>query len=628
VLPIQYADYAVWQRRWITGEVLQRQLDFWRSHLSGAPALLELPTDRPRPAVQDYAGASFGFELDAELTANLKALSQRHGTTLFMTLLASWAALLIRLSGQSEVVIGTPVANRHRAEIESLIGFFVNTQALRVDLSGSPSVAELLAQVRATALAAQEHQDIPFEQVVEALSPMRSMAHSPIFQVMFAWQNAPEGSLDLPGLQLEPVGASSTTVKFDLELTLHDAGEHIAGSLGYACALFDRSSVERHLGHWQTLLRGLVADDSACVTRLPLLTPPERQLVLHAFNETTAPFPHDRCIHQLFEEQDARTPEATALVFEGTSLTYRELNTWANRIAHHLIALGVQAGDCVALALPRSGDLVAAELAVLKCGAAYVPLDLDHPSERLHFMLSDCAARVLVCHSHCSLLGLTRLEVDRLCAPGVDTDPQRTVPPQATAYVMYTSGSTGTPKGVVVPHRAVVHFACNRGHAEIVTSDRVAFLANPAFDASTFEVWAALLHGAALVVIDTATLLQPHALAHRLGEAAPHRRAVTDLRAGAGPRAGGPALPAHGRRSRGRRCRGAHPRAQRTTTPAALLWPHRDHHVRAHTYGERHGYAWQLAAFGAACRSCARLCARCAWHARSCRCRRQHPHRR
>jgi non-ribosomal peptide synthetase component F len=280
-LPIQYADYAVWQRRWITGEVLQRQLDFWRGHLAGAPAVLELPTDRLRPSVQDHAGESLGFELDAELTANLKALGQRHGTTLFMTMLASWAALLARLSGQSDVVIGTPVANRHRAEIEPLIGFFVNTQALRVDLCGSPTVAELLAQVRATALAAQAHQDIPFEQVVEALSPMRSMAHSPVFQVMFAWQNAPEGSLDLPGLALEPLGASSTTVKFDLELTLHEAGDRIAGSLGYACALFDRSTIERHLGHWQTLLRGLVADDAACVARLPLLTSPERQHLLH-----------------------------------------------------------------------------------------------------------------------------------------------------------------------------------------------------------------------------------------------------------------------------------------------------------------------------------------------------------
>jgi amino acid adenylation domain-containing protein len=510
-LPIQYADYAVWQHRWITGEVLQRQLDFWRNHLRGAPALLELPTDRPRPAVPDYAGASLSFELDGDTTTGLMALSRRHGTTLFMTLLASWAALLARLSGQSDVVIGTPVANRHRAEIEPLIGFFVNTQALRVDLSGSPSVAELLAQVRTTALAAQAHQDIPFEQVVEALSPARSMAHSPIFQVMFAWQNAPQGSLNLPGLQLEPVGSSSTTVRFDLELTLHHAGERIAGSLGYACALFDRSSIERHLGHWQTLLRGLVADDAARLARLPLLTPPEQHHLLFAFNDTAAPFPNERCIHDLFEEQAARTPEATALVFEGSSLTYRELNARANQMAHHLIALGVHAGDCVALALPRSDDLVAAELAVLKCGAAYVPMDLDHPSERLHFMLADCAARVLVCHSHCSLLGLVRLEVDELADTTDDIAPQQPVHPEAGAYVMYTSGSTGTPKGVLVPHRAVVNLAL-QPCLGLRSDDRVALASNPAFDSATLEVWGALLHGAAVVVVPQAVLLDPVAL--------------------------------------------------------------------------------------------------------------------
>jgi amino acid adenylation domain-containing protein len=513
-LVVQYADYAVWQRRWITGAVLQRQLDFWRGHLSGAPALLELPTDRPRPAVQDYSGTGIDFELGAELTADLRALSQRHGTTLSMTLLASWAALLARLSGEHDVVIGTPVANRHRAEIEPLIGFFVNTQALRVDLSGSPSVGELLAQVRATALAAQAHQDVPFEQVVEALSPARSLAHSPVFQVMFAWQNAPEGSLDLPGLQLEPVKASSTTVKFDLELSLHDAGDRIAGSLGYACTLFDGASIERHLSHWQTLLRAF-ADEAERVDRLPLLTASERQRLLHVFNDTTAPFPHEHCIHQLFEQQAVRTPNATALVFEATSLTYRELNARANRVAQHLIALGVQAGDCVALALPRCDDLVAAELAMLKCGAAYVPLDLDHPSERLHFMLADCAARVLVCRSHCSLLGLTPLELDLLADPGICIDPQRPVHPQASAYVMYTSGSTGTPKGVVAPHRAVVNLALQQ-RLSLRADDRFAFASNPAFDSATLEVWGALLHGAAIVVVPQAVLLDPVALVDHL----------------------------------------------------------------------------------------------------------------
>jgi amino acid adenylation domain-containing protein len=524
-LPIQYADYAVWQRRWITGEVLQRQLDFWRNHLSGAPALLELPTDRPRPAVQDYAGASFGFELDTELTANLKALSQRHGTTLFMTLLASWAALLARLSGQSDVVIGTPVANRHRAEIEPLIGFFVNTQALRIELSGALSVAELLAQVRATALAAQDHQDVPFEQVVEALSPVRSMAHSPVFQVMFAWQNTPAAALDLPGLQLEPVSASSTTVKFDLELTLHEAGEHIVGSLGYACALFDRSSIECHLGHWQTLLRGLVADDAARVARLPLLTPPEQQQLLQVFNDTAADFPREHCIHQLFEQQVARTPEATALVFEDTSLSYAELNAQANRLAHHLIALGVRPDSLVAIALPRSIDMVVALLATLKAGGAYLPLDPDYPRERLAFMLADSAPHVLITQSAVRAVpgdfptSMATLMLD--AAPGPwqawpATNPEPGASgPAHLAYVIYTSGSTGLPKGVMVSHRNVVHLwaALERGvYAQHAGIERVSLNASLAFDASV-QQWVQLVSGRTLVIVPDAVRRDAAALA-------------------------------------------------------------------------------------------------------------------
>jgi amino acid adenylation domain-containing protein len=517
-LSIQYADYAAWQRRWITGEVLQRQLDFWRHHLDGAPAVLGLPTDRPRPAVQDYAGASFGFELDAELTANLKGLSQRHGTTLFMTLLASWAALLARLSGQSDVVIGTPVANRHRAEIEPLIGFFVNTQALRVDLSGSPTVADLLAQVRATALAAQAHQDVPFEQVVEAVSPVRSMAHSPVFQVMLAWQNAPEGSLELPRLELKPVGASSTTVKFDLELTLHEVGERIAGSLGYACALFDRATIERHLGHWRTLLRAFIADDAALVARLPLLTVPEQRHLLHSFNDTCADVPPDRCIHQLFEEQVTLTPEATGVVFEGASLTYRELNEQANRLAHHLIALGVHPDSRVAIALPRGINMVVALLATLKAGGAYVPLDPDYPAERLAFMLSDSSPCVLITDTvTCTVLGGMR---DRLTVLTLDatsgawqalpaTNPEPGVlglSPSHLAYVIYTSGSTGQPKGVMVSHRSVVHLWAGLEHgiyAHHRGVQRVSLNASLAFDASV-QQWVQLASGRTLVIVPDA----------------------------------------------------------------------------------------------------------------------------
>jgi amino acid adenylation domain-containing protein len=522
-LAIQYADYAVWQRRWITGEVLQHQLNFWRHHLSGAPALLELPTDRPRPPVQDYAGASIGFEFDAELTAHLKALSRRHGTTLFMTLLASWAALLARLSGQSDIVIGTPVANRHRAEVEPLIGFFVNTQALRIDLSGSPSVAELLAQTRSTALTAQAHQDIPFEQVVEALSPTRSMAHSPIFQVMFAWQNAAGGSLELPGLDLEPVRSSSTTVKFDLELTLHDTGERIAGSLGYACALFDRATVERSIAHWRTLLSALVADDEVIVARLPLWPDDEQHQLLHGVNATAASFPAERCIQELFEAQVERTPEATALVFEGTSLTYAELNAQANRLAQHLLTLGVQPDSRVAIALPRNLDMVVAVLGTLKAGGAYVPLDPDYPVERLAFMLADSAPRVLITHSNVQpTLGVLppSLAVLSLDAP---TRPWQTLPAvnpdlrargltsSHLAYVIYTSGSTGLPKGVMVEHAQVVRlFEATSAWFDFNAQDVWTLFHSCAFDFSVWELWGALLHGGRLVVVPHLTARSPH----------------------------------------------------------------------------------------------------------------------
>jgi amino acid adenylation domain-containing protein len=462
--------------------------------------------------VQDYAGSIVHFQLDEALSAALRALCRRHGTTLFMTLLAGWGALLSRLSGQGDVVIGTPVANRHRAEIEPLIGFFVNTQALRIDLSGSPSVAQLLAQVRATALAAQAHQDIPFEQVVEALSPIRSMAHSPVFQVMFAWQNAPEGSLDLPGLQLEPVSASSTTVKFDLELTLHDAGERIAGSLGYACALFDRSSIERHLGHWQTLLRAFIADDAAPVARLPLLTVPEQRHLLHSFNDTFAAFPQDRCIHQLFEEQVARTPDTTALVFEGASLTYRELNAQANRLAHHLIALGVRPDSRVAIALPRGIDMVVALLATLKAGGAYVPLDRDYPSERLVFMLADSSPCVLITDTATrSALGdmrdapaVLQLDADRSWQSMSSTNPDPAVLGLTTshlAYVIYTSGSTGQPKGAMNEHRGVVNRLLWMQQAYgLNATDAVLQKTAFGFDVSVWEFFWPLLAGARLVL--------------------------------------------------------------------------------------------------------------------------------
>jgi amino acid adenylation domain-containing protein len=465
-LPVQYADYAAWQRAWVDGEVLREQAEYWKQTLTGAPELLELPTDRPRPQRQDHSGAALELELDEELTAGLKALSQRHGTTLFMTLLAGWSVVLSRLSGQRDVVIGTPSANRGRGEIEGLIGFFVNTLAVRVDLSGPLRVSELLERVKERALGAQARQDIPFEQVVELVQPARSLAHTPLFQVMFSWGNNPRGDLDLPGLKPAPAGRTMRAMaKFDLSLSLQEAGGRIAGGLVYATALFDAATMERHLGYLRRVLREMVAGDAQAVDRLPMLSAAERRQVLEDWNATDTEYPRDLCVQQLFEAQVQRTPDAEALVFGAERLTYAELNARANRLAHHLRATGVGPDARVAICLERSPEMVVAVLAVLKAGGAYVPLDPTYPAERLRYMLHDSAPAVLLAQS--SLTGLFPgvdvpvLELDAAVPAWADapaSDPERgELTPEHLAYVIYTSGSTGQPKGVMNQHRTLVN---------------------------------------------------------------------------------------------------------------------------------------------------------------------------
>ncbi|WP_420129475.1 amino acid adenylation domain-containing protein [Longimicrobium sp.] len=535
-LPVQYADYAAWHRRWVEGPVLEAQAEYWTRTLAGAPELLELPTDHPRPARQDFTGASVDVELDEALATALKTLSQRHGTTLFMTLLAGWAAVLARLSGQDDVVIGTPTANRGRAEVEELIGFFVNTLPLRVDLSGAPTSAGLLDRVRSLALEAQRNQDIPFEQVVERVHPTRSLAHSPLFQVMFTWQNAAEESLDLPGLAvrpLHPAGAggspSAVSAKFDLSLTLWEDGGRIGGVVAYATALFDRATVERHVGYLRRVLQAMADDDSTPVDRVNLLDAAERRTVVEEWNATAAAFPAEACIHELFEAQVQRTPDAVALSYEGERLAYAELNARANRLAHHLRALGVGPEVRVAVCVKRGLETVVAMLAVMKAGGGYVPLDPGNPEDRLRFALSDSAPAALLTGgplvARFATAGMPIVDLDAPAAWDAypASDPGRAqvgVRPEHLAYVIYTSGSTGRPKGVLVRHDSLVSLlAVTRAAFGVGPGDVMPALAPSAFDISLFEFLLPLVSGAEVRMVAPRRVIDAHSLLDEITDA-------------------------------------------------------------------------------------------------------------
>ncbi|HET8796683.1 MAG TPA: amino acid adenylation domain-containing protein, partial [Thermoanaerobaculia bacterium] len=523
-LDIQYADYALWQRKWLQGDELARQFDFWKRHLSGAPALLELPTDRPRPALQSHDGGIVPFLVPAQLTNDLRALSQRHGVTLYMTLLSAYGLLLSRLSGQSDVVIGTPVANRQRREVENLIGFFVNTLALRMRFDEPSNVAELLGQVKETTLAAFAHQELPFEQVVEALQPQRSQSHSPLAQVTFTWNNL-EGSRadggesrELPGLRLAPMRREHETTQFDLQLLLDDAGEVLAGGWVFASALFDRPTIERWAGYYVRILEAMVADTAAPVETLPLLPEAERRQTLEAFNETDAVYPEHALIHELFERQAALRPDAVALVHEGETLTYAELNLRANQLAHYLIGRGLKPDDRVAICSERNIDLIAGLLGILKAGGAYVPLDPSHPAERLAWMLEDSAPAALLVQSDLqeslpeTAIPVLRLDIDVPVLARrmpVENPAVSGLHARNLAYVIYTSGSTGTPKGVMVDHRCVNRLVINNPYFHAGGDDCFAHCANPAFDAATWEVWGALLNGARLLIVPSPVVMEP-----------------------------------------------------------------------------------------------------------------------
>ncbi|HEX8116317.1 MAG TPA: condensation domain-containing protein, partial [Pyrinomonadaceae bacterium] len=395
-LPIQYADFARWQREWLQGDVLRTQIEYWRRQLAGAPAVLELPTDRPRPAVQSFRGARESLLLTKEQAAALQSMSRGEGVTLFMTLLAAFKVLLGRYTGQSDIVVGTPIAGRNQIEIEELIGFFVNTLVLRTDLSGGPTFREVLGRVREASLGAAAHQDLPFEKLVEELAPERDLSRSPLFQVMFALQNIPKDEFELSNLSLTAVEADSGAAKFDLTLFVHPTEDGLLCILEYNTDLFEAETARRMLAHYEALLSGAVADPARPVSGLPLLTEPERRQMLVGWNDTAAEYPHEATFRQLFEAQAARTPDAFAASDDRERLTYAELNARANRLAHFLVERGVGPETVVALLDHRGVSLLTAVLAVFKAGGAYLPLDPRHPAARQAQVLAQSGAAMVL----------------------------------------------------------------------------------------------------------------------------------------------------------------------------------------------------------------------------------------
>jgi amino acid adenylation domain-containing protein len=530
-LGIQYTDFAYWQRQWLNGERLEKQLAYWKQQLAGASPLLELPTDHPRPSIQSFRGANCNFQLSRELTQALKSLSQQMGTTLFMTLLASFATLLSRYSGQSEVVIGSPIANRTHGQIESLIGFFVNTLALRMDLEGNLGFDQLLHRVKQVALEAYAHQDIPFEYLVEELKPTRTLTHAPLFQVMFVLQNAPVTILELPEITLTFMVPETVVAKFDLTISMEEVDQELKGELEYNTDLFERATIERMVGHFQTLLAGIVSNPFELIHKLPLLTEKEHRQ-LKAWNDTTTDYPKDQTIVELFQLQVESTPNNIAVIFKDQQLSYLELNKKANQLAHYLIILGVKAEVLVGICIERSLEMVIGLLGILKAGGAYVPLDPDYPQQRLQFMLEDSGVVVVLSQNHL----LERLPLSQTKVICLDNEleefinysgenPAKQSGPDNLVYVIYTSGSTGQAKGVLVSHQNLVHSTTARFsyYSESLTG----FLLLPsfAFDSSVAGIFWTLCQGGFLLLpsplaqqdpVQLSQLIKTHQVSHLL----------------------------------------------------------------------------------------------------------------
>ena len=517
-LPVQYADFAAWQRDWLQGEVLEKQLGYWRRQLAGAPALLELPTDRPRPARQSYRGATETAVFPSSLLKAIKALSQQEGASLFMTLLAAFQTLVSRYTGQEDIVVGSPIAGRNRMELEGLIGFFVNTLVLRGDLSGNPTFRDLLRRMKEVTLEAYAHQDLPFEKLVEELQPERNLSYHPLFQVTFTLENTSAVPAQLGGLGLKLAGVSSATSKFDLSMSVSEGADGLKAEAEYCTDLFDAGTIRRMLGHYQVLLEGVVANPHTPICQLPLLTEAERHQLLVEWNRTEVDYPRDKCVHQLFENSSGTHAGCHCGRVRGSVFDLCQTQYTIQPARALLTAPRCRPGSMVASCMERSSDLIVTLLATLKSGGAYVALDTNIPSKRLHSILEDACPAVIVVKSQLDKVALNSIgsvegeRIGRLpivvCleehANFIKNEGAKNLESKVTpgdlAYVCFTSGSSGLPKGVTIPHRAIVRLVKNTTYVSISSSDVFLQLAPVSFDASTFEIWGCLLNGGRLVV--------------------------------------------------------------------------------------------------------------------------------
>ncbi|MCP4662226.1 MAG: amino acid adenylation domain-containing protein, partial [bacterium] len=528
-LPLQYADFACWQRQWLTGEVLEAELDYWRERFAGVPARLELPWDRPRPAVPSYRGRSLAVALPEDLSRTLAAFARRQGATLFMTLLAAFQVLLGRWADEKDVAVGTPIAGRTHRDIEELIGFFVNTLVLRTDLASGtngdgPTFQELVARVRQVALDAYAHQELPFEQLVGEVEPERDLSTTPLFQVMFILQNAPQVTAGGPDRPMSSLEIEGETTKFDLTLSLRESELGVNGSLAYRSDLFDRTTIARLCAQYSRLLAAIVDDPERRIGELPLLSAAERHQLLTAWNDTLWPEPQDLVFHELFEVRVGECPEAVAVVCPpGKRVSYRELNRRANRLAARLRELGVgdpasRPEEVVGVCLERSAELIVALLAIFKAGGAYLPLDPEDPPERLAFLLEDSGVQVVLAQEQtaAALPAAARAGVLSdwdFTAPGEAANPVSGATASHRAYVIYTSGSTGRPKGVMVEHRSLVDFLDWVDRDLLGARTRTLPLVNSiSFDASLKQLFGPFVRGAAVVILDKTTVAEPAAL--------------------------------------------------------------------------------------------------------------------